>query len=300
MGDQCCMAYPFFLAEGAKLMTEPTPVEIPSGVVAMTTFGVLRQETTNSLMELRSYSESIGLRQVSYQMVPGTLVEKARNDAVRGMLGAFAGKAGWLLFIDGDMVFAPQSLQQILTTAYQTLPFADVVGGYCTLRGEMALPTIDTGTGTWESHFPGRGPLEVIRTGAAFLLIKRHVFERLPQPWFRVRAQQRPLDALAEVDNLARCRLDGMNPFAGLPGEPWEKLLQWAANDPSANQWAPIEVGEDSGFCDKVRAAGMRIFVDTSIETRHIDTIMSGWDRHRDKLREVERQQLQAVGVDAT
>lgn len=281
-------------------MTAPATqqIDIPPGVCVVTTFGVLRQEMTQSLMEMRSYSESIGLKQVSYQMIPGVLVEKARNDAVRSMLGAFEGKAGWLLFVDGDMIFPPQALQHILTTAYQHVPFADVMGAYCTLKGEMALPSIDTGTGRWESHFPGRGPLEVIRTGAAFLLIKRHVFERLPQPWFRVRAQQRPLDALAEVDNLARCQLDGTNPFRDLPGQPWEKLEQWAVNDPSANQYAPIEVGEDSGFCDKVRAAGMRIFVDTNLEVRHVDNIIAGWDRHRDKVRESERLQLQAVGVD--
>lgn len=280
-------------------MSDPVQVNIPSGVVACTTYGQIRGETAQALMELRSYSESIGLREVSYQMVPGSLVEKARNDAVRGMLGAFSGKAGWLLFIDGDMVFAPQSLQAILTTAYQTVPFADVVGGYCTLRGEMALPTIDTGTGRWESYYPGRGPVEVIRTGAAFLLIKRHVFERMPEPWFRVRAQQRPLDALLEVDNLCRTQLDGMNPFRNLPGDPWKKLEDYATNDPSATQFTPIEVGEDSGFCDKVRAMGMRVFVDSNIEVRHVDTIISGWDRHRDAVRKQETMWLQACGVDA-
>lgn len=282
-------------------MTAPAPqqVDIPAGVVTTTTYGQIRGETAQALMELRAYSESIGLRQVSYQMINGTLVEKARNDSVRAMLGAFDRKAGWLLFVDGDMVFAPQSLELILRTAYQTVPFADVVGGYCTLKGEMALPTIDTGTGRWESHFPGRGPIEVIRTGAAFLLIKRHVFERMPEPWFRVRAQQRPLDALLEVDNMCRTQLDGMNPFRNLPGDPWGKLEQYAINDPSATQWAPIEVGEDSGFCDKARSLGMRVFVDTSIEVRHVDTIVSGWDRHRDAIRKQEKIFLQAVGLDA-
>lgn len=280
-------------------MPDAQQVEVPPGVVAVTTFGMIRGETASALMELRSYSESIGLRNVSYQMVPGALVEKARNDAVRNMLAAFEGKAGWLLFIDGDMVFAPNALQAILVSAYQNVPYADVMGAYCTLKGELALPTIDTGTSTWESHYPGRGPLEVIRTGAAFLFIKRHVFERLEAPWFRVRAQQRPIDALLEVDNLARCRLDGINPFRELPGDPWGKLEQWATTDPSANQWAPIEVGEDSGFCDYVRSRGMRCFVDTNIEVRHIDTIVAGWDKHRDKMREVERVHLQACGVDA-
>lgn len=277
----------------------PGTIEIPSGVCAITTYGQIRGETSQCLGDMRSYSESVGLRNISWITVPGALVEKARNDAVRNMLQAFEGKAGWLLYVDGDMAFAPQALHQLLVTAYQAVPWADVVGGYATLKGDAALPTIDTGTGTWESHFPGRGPLEVMRTGAAFLLCKRHVFERMPQPWFRLRVPDRPLDALAEVDNMARCRLDGRNPFRGLPGNPWEALEDWARNDPSANQWTPVEVGEDSGFCDRVRMAGMRIVVDTNVVIQHVDTTMRTWTDHKRKIEEVERINRWAVGVEA-
>jgi hypothetical protein len=280
------------------------PVQIPAGLVITTTYGPVRHETAGCLMEMRSASEKAGLTNVGWMMVPGTLVEKARNDAVRAMLNSFRDPQGvshaqWLLFVDGDMVFQPDALQKILHRAYGECAYADVLGGYCSLKGELALPTIDTGTGTWESIYPGRGPMEVMRTGAAFLLCKRHVFERIPQPWFRLRVPARPLDFMAEVDNWARMKMDGSNPFQGLPGQPWEKLVQLASSDPSAapGTFVPAEVGEDSGFCDRVRNAGMRIVVDTDIEIRHLDTTTVGWEQHRDWVKKIETQWLHVVGV---
>lgn len=278
-------------------MTAPQQIAIPAGLVVCTTYGSIRGETAQALMEMRSHAEKNGLTNVGWAMIPGTLVEKARNDAVRTMLGAFEGQAQWLLFVDGDMTFAPDSLQRMLVTAFGTHPWADVLGAYCTLKGELGLPTIDTGSGTWESVYPNRGVVEVIRTGAAFLLCKRQVFERIRDPWFRVRQQMRWLDALAEIDNLARIKMDGSNPFRNLPGRPWEVLEEIAASDPSAVQHTPTEVGEDSGFCDRVKNAGLRIAVDTNIQVGHIETVVRDWRTHKERMAEMEQQWLQAVGV---
>jgi glycosyltransferase involved in cell wall biosynthesis len=280
-------------------VTAPQQIQVPAGLVCCTTYGQIRGETAQNLMEMRSHSERNGLTNVGWAMIPGTLVEKARNDAVRTMLGAFNGDAKWLLFVDGDMTFAPDSLQRVLTTAYGSHPWADVVGAYCTLKGDVGLPTLDTGTGTWESLYPNSGVKECIRTGAAFLLCKRHVFERLQQPWFRVRQPQRFLDALAEIDNWARMKMDGQNPFRGLPGSPWEKLEEIAASDPSSapGGYQVVEVGEDSGFCDRVKNAGFRIAVDTGIQVGHLETIVRDWTHHKKKIQEIETQWLQAVGV---
>jgi hypothetical protein len=281
-------------------MTAPeTQVKIPPGIVCITTYGHVKSTTVQCWSEMRSYSERIGLLNIGWPMVPGTLVEKARNDAVRVMLAAFERTAKWILFVDGDMVFPPDALQRILGCAFGSCPWADVVGGYCSLKGDLALPTIDTGTGTWESIFPGRGPIEVIRTGAAFLLCKRHVFERIPDPWFRVRVPARPLDFMAELDNWARIKSDGRNPFRGLPGEPWEKLEALAMADPSAQPgtFVPAEVGEDSGFCDRVRMAGMRIVVDTDLQIGHLDTIEVNAETHKKRIQQFEAERLLAVGV---
>jgi hypothetical protein len=246
---------------------------------------------------MRSYSEKQGLSNVRWYTMPGTLVEKARNEACRELLRDPNG--GWLLFMDGDMVAPPDSLIRTLQTAYAEVSHADVVGGYCNLRGDLALCTIDSGSGTWESHFPGSGVIECMRTGAAFLLIKRHVLEGMKDPWFRVRVPARPIDFMAEVDNWARIKFDGQNPFRGLPDATWERLEQCAVEDPSVaqDQFVPGEVGEDSGFCDRARNAGYRIFVNTDIVTGHIDTKVIDWRQHKEAIEKLELQQRHVAGL---
>lgn len=246
-------------------------------------------------MEMRSFSEGEGLRNVRYISMHTGLVEKARNEGVRAMLSD--PNMGWLLFVDGDMVFDPKALLQMVQTAYGTHPYADVLGAYCTLRGGAFLPTIDTGTGTWENWYPGSGVVEVMRTGAAFLLVKRHVVDAIQEPWFRMRVPAKPIDAMAEVDNWARIKFNGQNPFRALPNREWERLEQIAKEDPSVVNWTPLEVGEDSGFCDRAKNAGFRIFVNTDIVIGHIDATVLTWTHHKQWVDGVEAQRRYAVGL---
>lgn len=276
-------------------MTAPqAQIQIPAGLVCVTTYGVLRHEMVQSLMDLRAHNDAQGLKNVKYITLPGTLVEKARNEAVRQMLRE---NMGWLHFIDGDMTFPPDSLTRLLTAAYGTHLHADAIGAWCPLRGELSLPTTDYGSGTWESSFPGAGMREVIRTGAAFLLVKRHVFESLSDPWFRMRVPMRALDALLEVDNFARCKLNGENPFKALPE--WAQLEKAAKEDPSAlpENFIPVEVGEDSSFADRMRAAGFRLFVHHDVATGHVDSVVRTWVDHKKAITETEKWPRLACGL---
>lgn len=272
--------------------------QVPPGHVVITTYGVLTQQTALCWMEARSFCERNGATNIAWRTEPASLVERARNAAARNALRE---GAQWLLFIDGDSTFTPDAVLHILRTAYGDYPHADVVGAYVPLRGDLALPTIDSGSGTWESWFPDSGVVEVIRTGCAFLLIKRHVLEALADPWFRLRVPARPLDFMLEVDNFARIKFDGRNPLREQPGEPWERLEKCARDDPSSapENFTPIEVGEDSGFCDRARNAGFRIFVNTDIACGHVDArILTGND-HRKAVDERERAQRLLAGVTA-
>lgn len=249
-------------------------------------------------MEMRDFSRGQGINNVTWQMIPGTLVDKARNDAVRSMLSNTAND--WLLFIDGDMTFPPDAMIRLLQTAYGDLPHSDIIGAYCNLRGDLALPTIDTGTGTWESWFPGQGSVEVIRTGAAFVLVKRRVFEGLTDPWYCIRVPARPVDFMQEVDGFARQKFDGRNPFREAPNREWERLEQCAVEDPSTGgQWVPGEVGEDSNLTDRARNAGFRIFVNTDIVTGHVDTKITNWVQHKEAMEKMEKQQRLISGMTA-
>lgn len=284
-------------------MTSPTAINIPAGHVCFTSHGSVTLDTTQALLALQQRLNDVGLaKAVRLLGIPGALVDKARDDAVLGMLSD--PNAAWLLFLDADMTFPANIVELLRTTAFHELPWADIVGAWCPLRGEPYLPTIDTGTGTWESTLPGQGPLEVIRTGAACVLIKRHVYERMEAPWYKVRPAPRPLDTLTEFDNFCRTKFDGRNPFSNM--REWGQI-QNCAQDEARNQRAQgltgahgtfmASVGEDSNFCDKARALGFRIVVQTNAVCGHVDRRIVGPTEHREAMQKHERQELLACGV---
>lgn len=276
-------------------------VKVPPGHIIVTTHGAIREETVASMLALKEHIIKDNLPAQLYP-VSGNLVDKARNEAVMQMLGDR--NAAWLLQIDADMQFQPDIVDKLLVTAYRDLPWADIVGAWCPLRGAPYLPTIDTGTGTWEATLPGQGPLEVIRTGGACILAKRHVFERMEAPWYGVRPAPRPIDMLAEFDNFCRIKFDGRNPFMTLPE--WAALERCAAEE-ARNQRAAAPqgvgmqwyntVGEDSNFTDKARALGFRIVVQTNAVCGHVDRKVIGPKDHRDAIRRLEEEQDLVCGI---
>ena len=277
-------------------MPDPQQIQIPSGFVCVTTYGMITQQTVQCLLNARSFCEKQGLINIQWVMIPGALVEKSRNEAARQML---RGGHGFIIYIDGDCTFEENALLALLQSAYGEVPQADAMGGWCPLRGELALPTIDTGTGTWESHYPGSGIMPVMRTGGAFLLVKRHVFEALKDPWFRMRVPARPMDFMGEVDNYARMKFNGENPFRGTIEQAWERLEKCAQDDPSivVENFVPVEVGEDSGFCDRAKLAGFQLFVNTNIACGHVDAKVLSWQDHKRAMDETVKWQRLASGL---
>lgn len=276
-------------------MTAPTQISVPPGQVVVTTWGSLCMEMVQSLMEMRAVCQDAGLKPI-WSFVPGSLVDRARNQAVVQFLN-IKPPLGWLLFVDGDAVFQPNALLSLLQVAYGSHTFADAVGGFCTLRGDPYLPTVDTGTGTWESWLPGQGVVEVMRTGSAFILIKRHVFEKIPGPWYGTRNPMRPIDALAEVDNFAHTKFDGKNPLTDVPE--WQALLKCAKDDPSTHARKDIAafVGEDSNACDWMAFQGLRIFVHTDVEVHHVDRVIRSAADHRDTMKKRDSLLRHCVGL---
>jgi hypothetical protein len=285
-------------------LSDQNTVEVPPGLIAVTTYGAITAESTHCLINLRGYNDSHNIKNVAYDVVSGALVDKARNEAALRMLHDT--NLQWLLFLDADMSFNPDIAAHLLLTGYGQTPWADMVGGYACLKGPPYLPTIDTGSGLWEPTDAGQGPIEVIRTGGACVLIKRHVFERLEWPWFGIRNAPRALDAIAEVHGFATQRFDGQNPLTKYPE--WHTLLSCARDDaqrqrlgqspnPAAHAFAST-VGEDSAFCDRVKAAGMRIVVQTNAVCGHLERRMIGPREHNEAMRKAREEQLWYVGIE--
>jgi hypothetical protein len=252
------------------------------------TSGAVMPEFASAREEMRAWNISNGFTSVEYVTENAVLVEHGR-DALAAH--ALAEKYDFMLQVDADAIFPPDALARILHTAFIRVPDADVVGAYAQLKNEPFLPTIDTGTGTWEPIFPGEGVLPVIRTGAHFLLVKTPILARFGPPWFRTRRSVRPIDALREIDNFSRLKNRGRNVLAG---EAWDTLVAAAQKDSGGVESA---VGEDSGFCDAAMAAGARIYVDTDLVTGHVAKRLITPEMLADSLKKRDAMRAAAVGV---
>lgn len=272
-------------------MDEITPeLKEKRGLVAVTvTTGSITTETASALSEMRDWSSRNGLTAVEWRNFPALLVESARDQVAAHTLRQ---DYDWVLYIDADAApFPPYALGRFLQIAYDIEPWVDVLGAYCQLKSPPYFPTIDTGTGTWQPEPAGQGTLPVIRTGGHFLFVKTPVFRKFGPPWFRSRQTLPALRALRDVDNLARTKFDGENPFAD--SEDWQELLRMY----SGQKNEPGTVGEDSGFCDAVRAHGGHIAVDTDLVVGHIARKTVLPRDMIDALREKERRMYAKVGV---
>jgi len=263
-------------------------------VATVCTTGSVLPEYAHNYMELRSFNETHNFRQIEYQTFNAVFVEAGRDAACAH---AVTEEYDWILQIDADAApFRADALIKLLETAYVFQPHLSAVGAYCQLKGEIPIPTIDTGTGTWEEHYPNTGILPVIRTGAHFLLVKTSALVAMGKPWFRSRRILPPLDAFREVDNFARCELDGRNPFAKVPD--WTTLVQSASEQGhKANPNYDQAVGEDSGFCDKLKSIGGHIAVDTRVVAGHMDREYIVPDKLREALDKRELPPRQLCGV---
>lgn len=256
------------------------------------TTGTILPEFAAAREEMRAWNITHGFTNVEYVTENAVLVEHGRDALAAHALSPAGGPAyDWLLQIDADAVFPPDALARILETAFIRVPDSDVVGAYAQLKNPPFLPTIDTGTGTWEPVFPGEGVLPVIRTGAHFLLVKTPILRRFGPPWFRTRRSMRAVDCLREVDNFSRLKNHGRNVLAG---DEWDRLVTQAKAEGGGVE---SPVGEDSGFSDAVLAAGGRIYVDTDIVTGHVAKRIITPEMLADALRERDEKIRAAVGV---
>lgn len=117
----------------------------------------------------------------------GTWRQRGRTQIARWML---ENDEDWMLFIDDDQVFAPDLLTRLLSHE------KDVVGALCMRRDEPYAPFCFERI-TEEGHFVPidlrkHQPDELVRVpavGTGAMLIRRHVFEGTPEPWFPIGEQ---------------------------------------------------------------------------------------------------------------
>ncbi len=117
--------------------------------------------------------------------VRGDDTAQGRNRIVRHAQQA---NADWLLWIDADMIFAPEALLNLLEHNL------DIVGADYRLRAppfkRVGLflrdddPNRSTHLRAVEAHSRRTGLIEMAVLGLGLMLVRASVFEKLPAPWF--------------------------------------------------------------------------------------------------------------------
>lgn len=185
---------------------------------------------------------------LSHQLIQGRFVvrmgtlglEAARNQIAASFL---ASEHEWLLMMDADMGFRPDSLYRLLEAAHPE--HRPVVGGLCFIARQVEsdgyngqrvrpLPTImdfcedSNGTPQFRSMplYPVNKVVPVAATGSAFILIHRSVYEKIAEQY-------------------------GPTWYDRTPGADG-KLL-----------------GEDVSFCVRAQSLDLRIYVHTGVRTTH-------------------------------
>jgi 2-polyprenyl-3-methyl-5-hydroxy-6-metoxy-1,4-benzoquinol methylase len=135
-----------------------------------------RYETMESLFRMFGYSPC------NYKWISVSKVHHiARNEIMQNFLET---DMNYLLFIDSDMIWEPDSLE----LAYNLIqhPDVDIVTGIYFQKGEPHLPIIkklDLDAGCYNIFIEwGNEPFEIDGTGMGFMLISRKVIEALKQP----------------------------------------------------------------------------------------------------------------------
>jgi len=204
----------------------------PLGTVA---FPVRDQMHTNTVLSLIS-TDWRGLP-VDRRVVKGNVLTLQRNALVARMRG------DWILFIDSDMYWQPDAVRRLIESKAELENDhgveVDVLGALCFRRGFPHQPTLYRSTtkegGPYRSLEQwAEGYVEVDATGMAFALVTKMAFERI----------------------------------AGNPMPSYEERREHDRH-PDFFTWHGA-VGEDLRFCQNVRKAGGRIFVDTRIEIGHM------------------------------
>lgn len=204
------------------------------------------------------------------QMIALALYSQKQNDG--------RPPAEYFLLLDDDMLCQPHYLTRMLS--YKK----DIVTGIATVRRDPPRPNIRL----WdpkknffitplEWDWDSNRLMEIDAVGAAFMLVKRQVFERMGAAWLRCEFERQADKAKypqmehtidAHWDTITEARQQRFLEATG-PGSDWKKADQWWFQF-IPDQQGTGEYGEDIGFCLKAKKLGYKIFADPQILPGHI------------------------------
>lgn len=212
-----------------------------------------------------------------------SVVHWARNQAVsQAMHGQPEGDGRppteYFLLLDDDMCPEPHYLTRLLS--YKT----DIVCGICTVRRDPPRPNIRYWNPT-EGRFidpikwdwKSQKLMEIDGAGAAFMLVKRGVFEKMGEAY---RSCHFEMEEYARMGGLTPNSIEKFARWSERRKLRYEQALegrQWTNADCWWFQFLANvvegqigEIGEDLSFCWKAKQLGFRIYADPQVLPGHL------------------------------
>jgi len=197
--------------------------------------GMLTESTFMSYIKWSNTCRQLGLDWTMETMTNESLISRARNTLVAKFLNA--PQSTHLMFIDADIGWEPWHLLVMLNRD------VDVIGGLYPMK---ALPVRWVVNGFDGAETGPDGLQEVSKTGTGFMLVKRHVFEKL---------QEHPA-------------VKPFNNDIGLPKELDQHLRTYYDTAVRENRY----YSEDWTFCENWRDLGGKVWVDKRVLLKHTGT----------------------------
>ena len=195
--------------------------------------GMLTEQTFMSYIKWANTCRQLGIEWTMETMTNESLISRARNTLVAKFLNN--PDSTHLMFIDADIGWEPWHLLVMLNRD------VDVIGGLYPMK---TLPVKWVVNGFEGAEQGPDGLQEVSKTGTGFMLVKRHVFEKL---------NEHPA-------------VKPFNNDIGLPKELDQHLKTYYDTAVRENRY----YSEDWTFCENWRDMGGKIWVDKRVLLRHV------------------------------
>ena len=197
--------------------------------------GMMSEQTFMSFIKWANVARQLGMEWTVETMTNESLITRARNTLTAKFLQNK--DSTHLMFIDADIGWEPWHLLVLLNRD------VDIIGGLYPMK---SLPIKWCVNGFDGAETGPDGLQEVTKTGTGFLLIKRHVFEKL---------NKHPA-------------VKPFNNDIGLPTELNQYMKTYFDTAVRENRY----YSEDWMFCENWRDIGGRVWVDKRVLLRHVGT----------------------------
>jgi hypothetical protein len=212
-----------------------------------------------------------------------SVVHWARNQAVaQAMYGQPEGDGRppteYFLLMDDDMLVQKEYLNRLLS--YK----ADIVCGICTIRRDPPIPNIRYWNAEEKRFYEPRywdwnsqKLMEIDGAGAAFMLVKRCVFEALERAYLNCHFEMEELALMGAVTEASTKywtqKSELRKTFVGnaIKNRIWQQTDSWPFQFYANTFDTQLgELGEDLTFCYKAKKMGFKIYADPQVLPGHL------------------------------